>query len=79
MDVPEYWTKENNPKEFVDQCLQSHVLTVCRFRSDKSYLQNQGTTMGKNGSKAILLLGFYLFYTLESIFVLFEPYARFHI
>ena len=29
-------------------------------------------------SNAILLLGFYLFYVLESIFVLFEPYVRFH-
>ena len=30
-------------------------------------------------SKAILLLWFYLFCDLESIFVLFEPYVRFHI
>ena len=30
-------------------------------------------------SKAILLLWFNLLYVLESIFVLFEPYVRFHI
>ena len=30
-------------------------------------------------SKSILLLWFYLFYVLESIFVLFEPNVRFHI
>ena len=29
-------------------------------------------------SKAIRLLCFYLFYVLESIFVLFAPYVRFH-
>ena len=29
-------------------------------------------------SKAILLLWFYLFYVLESFFVRFEPYIRFH-
>ena len=30
-------------------------------------------------SKAIFLLWLYLFYVLESNFVLFEPYIRFHI
>ena len=35
-------------------------------------------TRSKIGLRKILILLFYLFYVLESIFVLFEPYVHFH-
>ena len=41
-------------------------------------IQNKTMLILNQHSKAIFLSGFYLFYVLESIFVLFEPYVRFH-
>ena len=80
----DYSEKRKRPKGFICPC------TGVKYHNIQTYLLVYAADSGERlqdhwssgitdcSGKAILLLWFYLFYVLGSIFVLFEPYVRFH-